>query len=303
VRGLVLAFAIGVRTASAQEPSAAAQPARAADEAARPSSTAASFAAFGSQPVSDEVPAEPEQPAPRASVTVATRATAQRDEPFLRRGEADCDGPRMPSDVERCSTPREGVLSGYFVGAGIGYLSPRSDGGTRAAVGSGWTSQVQLGLEFYDHMLVAVSFGGYVLSGTRTYNPAQAVCDEINARNAGTDLPNLNCTGPTKDSDVSTYTGSAEVGFQHRFRPSFSTSWAPGLVVGYLHAFGGTASIGCEKCGDPKTDFAGYGAYLAPFVRLTFGTTGDFALLLRSDWFVSGDLQESLAFGLEYGLP
>ena len=190
VRSFVfLALAIGARTASAQEQSAEAQPSRAEDETAEPagarprdsvspsptpsaSNTAAGFASFGSQPASDEVPGEADEPASRASVVVATRTSPEREWWISRGGEADCDGPPRQSDAARCSTPHEGGVSGNFVGAGIGYLRPRSNAGSRAAVGSGWTSHVQLGLEFYDQVLLNVAFGGYVLSGTRSCRPS-----------------------------------------------------------------------------------------------------------------------------------
>lgn len=96
-----------------------------------------------------------------------------------------------------------------------------------------------------------------------------------------------------------------DIGYQYRFRPSAGTSLSPGFTVGYLSTFEGlNRSVGaCSNCTKVRLDAEPDGVYLSPFLRATFGYLGMTALILRSDWFVTGDLQQVSTLGVEYGLP
>lgn len=50
-------------------------------------------------------------------------------------------------------------------------------------------------------------------------------------------------------------------------------------------------------------DVEGGGAYLSPFLRITFGNMGYFAVIARPHWFLTGDLARTVYFGIEGGLP
>jgi hypothetical protein len=98
--------------------------------------------------------------------------------------------------------------------------------------------------------------------------------------------------------------GTFEVGYQHRFRPWHAGSLSPGAMFGALHAFGGLKrGVNCDGCRSVKLDADLDGYYLSPFLRLTFGSVGEMALIVRSQWFITGDVRQATVLGFEYGLP
>jgi hypothetical protein len=52
-----------------------------------------------------------------------------------------------------------------------------------------------------------------------------------------------------------------------------------------------------------KLEIDAHGYYLAPFIRLTLGASGERALIVRSQWFLTGDLQQMTYIGFEFGRP
>ena len=59
----------------------------------------------------------------------------------------------------------------------------------------------------------------------------------------------------------------------------------------------------CTNCRVMELDATASGAYVAPFFRVTFGSLGIFALVARSEWFLTSDLVQMTSLGFEAGLP
>jgi hypothetical protein len=116
----------------------------------------------------------------------------------------------------------------------------------------------------------------------------------------------VDCGDPhNQGSHVTGTVLNLETGYQHRFRPSSDTSLVPGALVGYEFNPGGfSRGVDCKGCKSIDIpDFTGAGPYVAPFLRMTIGPSGEFALSVRSPVFLAGDLAYSLLLGFELGAP
>jgi hypothetical protein len=104
---------------------------------------------------------------------------------------------------------------------------------------------------------------------------------------------------------VSTAFVSFQGGLQHRFRPTRKLSLVPGVMIGYVMSPKGVKrEVTCKGCpSGEKLDLEVDGAAITPFLRLTMATAGMLALIVRSRWFLTGDLVQQTTFGVEFGLP
>jgi len=97
---------------------------------------------------------------------------------------------------------------------------------------------------------------------------------------------------------------SLELAAQQRFRPWDSSSFAPGLALGYQAALGAlNRQIDCDGCASTKLDATVSAPYLAPYLRTTFGRVGYVAMVLRWTFYLGGDLGSVAWIGGEYGFP
>jgi hypothetical protein len=108
----------------------------------------------------------------------------------------------------------------------------------------------------------------------------------------------------SEDSTVGAALFTMEGGLQHRFRPWRSTSSSPGMMLGYSTTVKGlNRSVDCDGCKSMRLDLVTAGTYLAPFFRVTFGQTGNMARVLRSSWFLRGDIVHVTTLGIEIFAP
>ena len=91
---------------------------------------------------------------------------------------------------------------------------------------------------------------------------------------------------------------------QHRFRPWRSSSISPGAMLGYAAGFQALKrGVACEGCSSTDLGISVSGAYSAPFLRVTFGQRGMSAAVVRSAWFLNGDMQYMTTLGMEVFAP
>lgn len=204
-------------------------------------------------------------------------------------------GRPLPSS---CETPREGVVSGIYVGFDLGYATIRAEPADRVGIGSGVSIHLRGGLEFWDHLVLGAGFGGLLLADNKPTSEWVVSCTTVNGIET--------CSGPyEQNSTITAALLTAELGFQHRFRPTRGTSWSPGLSLGYQGALLDFArDVGCDGC-PPPVDLpaSASGFYLSPFLRVTVGRVGTYAIIVRSHWYLTGDVMQDTTFGVEFGLP
>jgi hypothetical protein len=197
-------------------------------------------------------------------------------------------------------TPRDGAVSGGFLGLELGAVSVSDRLETRTGLSGRVTYALRLGIAFVDQLIVQGAFGGF------TFNDAHAFSTDV-VDCQGSDPDTAVCDDDPHEAASTTTTTylTAEAGYQYRLRSSWA-SLVPGVVLGYL---GNTSEIvrGIMRCVDcPGEAVEGVdlsGGYLAPFVRFTFGGSGTFAISVRSQWALAGDLGHMLVFGLDVGEP
>lgn len=209
--------------------------------------------------------------------------------------EVPCDLYAPLTNIERCDTPRDGVLSGFYLGFDVGAVELNGRAEERIGVSLGPLFQLRLGFGFWDRVLLTATFGGLYPSDERSTTEEVVdcysdVCDEAHAY--------------SKDSSVGTEFLGLELGGQHRFRPTQGLSIAPGALLGVLEPTRELErGVECDGCSSVKLDADVGGFYVVPYVRFTFGRIGAYAAILRSQWFLSGDLLHATTLGFEYGLP
>jgi len=201
---------------------------------------------------------------------------------------------------EECRTPRMGTLSGVFIALDFGLVTMKERARARAQVGAGPIAEVRIGMAFWDQLIFGLEFGGYSLHDRDPFFQNVVTCRTVEGVVTSCD----DASHPARSRVSGTFL-SFDSGYQKRFRPSETTSLSIGAWGGYLAMIARLSRGigGCVNCGDLSVDAAPSGFYLAPFLRMTVGREGRFALALRSRWFVTGDLAQMSTLGLEYGLP
>jgi len=243
-----------------------------------------------SAPSGPPPPLTPVRPVPEEGprTDMPAPAPAERTEP---------PPPREPENPD--GTPRHGVLSGYFIGIEGGVASLKSSANDRAAIGPGGAVALSLGMALWDQLPLGFSFGGVFMEDKTPFSEFVVDCTTVGGTPVG-------CGDP--QSQKSTINGSFlsfETGYQRRFRPMPTVSLLPAALVGYLAAPGGLSrGVGCDGCKSiPVDGVSPGGVYLAPSFKITFGRTGFFAVALRSELFLTGDLLHRTLLGLEIGAP
>ncbi len=209
--------------------------------------------------------------------------------------------PEVPPQEEGADTSqwtrREGrPFTGGFMGLEGGIVAAQSAAAKRAGIGPGVALGVSAAGVLWDQVLIGV--GGVFLGPSDRQKFSELV---VSCAAQGVD-----CSNPREaDSSISGGQLRFELGYQHRFRPVRIVSMAPGLWLGYAQDIEGLQRgiPNCNDCSGEDLNIRSSGAYVAPFVRATFGGTGAFALSLRSQWFVTGDLLHMTLLGLEFGEP
>lgn len=198
-----------------------------------------------------------------------------------------------------CRTPRNGSLSGGYLALDAGIVTPSSQMGDRVGIGLGGALQVRVGFELWDTVLLGLGIGGIFPHDRRPFSQAVVDCDTV-----GGQVVSCDDEPHSAESTVSASLFTMETGVQRRFRPWDSTSWTPGLTLGYgASLYGLHRRVSCDGCPSFGLDAKVSGAYVAPFFRVTFGELGMWAAVLRSNWFLTGELQQMSTLGVEFGFP
>lgn len=234
---------------------------------------------------------------PRACV--ALLALWLLTQPASARGDEQCSFGE-PGKTEGCYTPRDGVLSSAYVALDAGYTT--ADTQARRAVHLGGVRPVEfrLGVALWDHLVVQLGIGRM---GFKDYAPISEKVVRCETFQGVV----TRCDDDVKSerSDVSARFLAYDVGVQHRFRPHPKLSITPGVTFGYLHSPRGVLrEVHCKGCpGGRVLDLDIDGLACTPYLRFTMGPYGMLGLVVRSRWFVSGDLVQQTTLGVEFGLP
>jgi hypothetical protein len=197
---------------------------------------------------------------------------------------------------ETCSTPRKDFITGNF-GLDFGLATLEPDASNRISSSrAGVAATMRLGIALSDVVAVNAIAGAIA---PKDRDPFEEMVQEC------TEHIMDSCSEPwAEESGVAGYFVGLEAGLQHRFRPSGVTSMVPGALLGHALAVGNfTRSVACNGCESVDLDAAASGTYGGPFFRVTFGRMGMFSVILRSMWFLHGDLEQVSTLGGEFGLP
>ena len=215
------------------------------------------------------------------------------------RDAAACEGgPGLEGYETHCYTPRLDPVAGHLsVEGGVFALRPHL--GRRTGLLPGFLIQLRLGLSLWDHLLITSSLGNFRAGDSRPFREHVVSCpiDEAQGQECS--------SSETKESITQAGVVGLEVGAQHRFRPLNQVSVVPGVVLGGQVPFSNfVRKLACEGCPAPQDmGTSPGGTYAGGFVRVTFGRYGFVAGILRSLWFLTGDLQHAQCLAVEVGLP
>jgi hypothetical protein len=232
-----------------------------------------------------------------ASVALGTSLAIAEEVEVPITPEISCSGRVVfPGHATQCGTRRVGVLTGGYFALEVGFSSLRPPVADRIGADTGTAVRMRIGFELWDHVVLGAGFG--FLDFGDLHPTSEQVVDCVRDQRG-----NETCDA-TPHSESSSITGAVavlEAGYQYRFRPSRSTSLVPVLYAGYQFSKPLERGVGCQGCPSTSLDASARGAYLAPFLRVTF--LNIFAVFVRSDWYVTGDLVQQSSLGFEIGLP
>jgi hypothetical protein len=211
-----------------------------------------------------------------------------------------CNVPLLSAEMPaNCPTPRNGTLSGGYVGLDIGMLQPARSTADRVGISLGLAEGVRFGLEFWDTLLIGI--GAFATQPGDDRPTSEAVVD------CTTDVVGISTCDTEPHSVGSGIVGggfTVETGIQRRFRPSLGVSLSPGAMLGYVAEIGALKrGVDCDGCNAVELDASVSGGYVAPFFRVTFSQLGTYAAVVRSAWFFSGDMQHMTTLGFELFAP
>lgn len=200
---------------------------------------------------------------------------------------------------EFTGTYRGGILSGGYFGLDLGLLAVRQRARERVGIGLGPGFGFRAGAAFWDHLVIGTGLAIYSPVDNDPTSELVTTCTTFDGQSLG-------CSGPSREeSGVTGSFASFEGGYQHRWRPWVNGSLTPGAVLGLtaeLHP--PSRGVGCEGCPDPVAlPVSASGLYVAPFFRFTIGERGNYALVARSQIFLTSDLAHFTTLGAEVGLP
>jgi hypothetical protein len=158
---------------------------------------------------------------------------------------------------------------------------------------------LRAGAALWDHLVIGVGLTLYSPADNDPTSELVVTCTTVNGQSVG-------CSGPSRqNSGVVGSFASFESGYQHRFRPWTNGSLAPGALVGFTAELNPPSrGVECEGCPDSVAlPVSTSGVYVAPFFRFTIGERGNYALIARSQIFLTSDLAHFTTLGAEVGLP
>lgn len=305
-------FCIPSNTADVTGQASAAEVAPAEAPAAEQGAPATDSAApAGPEPAKPAAPdstapagAEPAAQEPATTQPTATRSLDGTDgsdsKPTDAWGANEChpDNP-LASSLKHCRTYRDGTLGSLWLGVDFGFAALSDDTEKRIKAGPGIAVQVRLGAALWDQLVIGLAFSSMTLRDKAGYTIWVTECTTVGRAV-------ISCEDEPEEvgSELDANLGAMELGYQYRFRPWAPISIVPGMLVGYTFALRGLErTIGCDDCGRVPLDVDLNGAYLAPFLRVTFGRTGPVALTVRPQYFLNGALHHITYAGLELGMP
>jgi hypothetical protein len=211
-----------------------------------------------------------------------------------------CDPWVQASSSRSCDTPRSGIVSGWYAAVDLGQMSIQDRAQQSSSLGGGFAFQARVGLAFFDYVVIGVALGAYYPHDSRPAVKRVFACSELNGQIIGCFSDRMSLKS---DSVTGTFM-TGEAGLQYRLRLRM-WSLSAGSVAGYLYTMGGLDRTfdKCRDCAAIPVDLTARGVYVAPFLRATFGSFGVWGLIIRSQWFVTGDLQQMTYLGVEFGLP
>ena len=188
------------------------------------------------------------------------------------------------------------MLSGAFVALDLGVLGLRESARARAGAGPGIAGQLRVGAELWDSLSLAL---GVVLLQPNDRHPISVPVVDCTSVGGST----VGC-GDTVSNQQSVIQGGSlafEAGYQLRLYVAERVSLLPTLLVGYQQNVSTLArGVNCDGCPDAKKlDLATSGLYLGPALRVALGDSGWWALGLRSQWFLGGDLTQLSLLSIE----
>jgi hypothetical protein len=190
------------------------------------------------------------------------------------------------------------TLSGFAVGFFTGPSRLKGPAAERAVAGPGEASLFTLTLSLWDQLALGFTAGRVKPHDRKPFSQVVVECTE--------EYGSESCGDPRSvTSDILATTVSVETGYQRRFRPWRAIALLPSVLVGYTWNPDGLSRriVACDDCKTiPIPGVSARGAYVAPIFKLTF-LSGLFALGVRSEIFLTGDVAHRTMLGLEFGAP
>ncbi len=113
----------------------------------------------------------------------------------------------------------------------------------KVGLGLGPAFQLRLGAELWDQWILGFAAGVYAPSDKRPTSEIVVTCTRVEGQEVGCDPP------ARQESGVTGGMLSFESGYQRRFRPWLSSSFAPGALLGYtVMPKPPKRGVGCEGC-------------------------------------------------------
>jgi hypothetical protein len=194
--------------------------------------------------------------------------------------------------------PRTGTVGAYHLGIAIGFVDFEQSAEQRGGIGGGSVAQITAGIALWDQLPIQVGFGSMAPSDHDPIFEKGPFC--------GIDADGVeSCSEPRLErSTVSGGYLNWETGYQRRFRLSSAVALVPAGLLGYVWSSGRLSrTVGCEGCRSFSVDVDASGAYFAPSLRFVLGDPGAFGLSVRTNWFLTGDVQQMTLVGLEFLAP
>jgi hypothetical protein len=206
-----------------------------------------------------------------------------------------------PDDDESSSSgppPRTGTIGAYHFGIAMGFADFERSAEQRGGIGGGSVLQITAGIALWDQLPIHFGFGPLAPSDHAPIFEKGTFCT--------TDADGVeSCSEPSVGrSTVSGGYLNVETGYQRRFRLSPAVALVPAGLFGYLwNSERLSRSVRCEGCRSFSIDVDASGAYVSPSLRFVLGDPWAFGVSVRTNWFLTGDLQQMTLVGLEFLAP
>jgi hypothetical protein len=208
----------------------------------------------------------------------------------------DAAGAAMNGDAMKDVEPSP--LTGGFIGLDAGLLALQQSARRREGLGLGFAGNLRGGFTFWGALNVNLGVGVLIPSDERPFSEMVVSCSSV-----GGALVDCEDDPHSLDSTVGGGVLNVEAGYEVRISPWLYPDFVPQLYAGYQANIATLErSVSCSGCSDgDQLDVATSGLYVAPALRITLDSERLWAIGVRSQWFVTGDVKQMTLLGVEFG--